>query len=319
VLYRLAHAEAIAGHPADALRLASEGLELARATGSPTGEATNCGPLALAQAMLGNVREARATVTLGVDLDDPWYETPNRWIQGFIELTAGSIDEALRAYARGDELIERVGVRGPSPWYPRSDLAEASILVGDQAAAEALLDRLGGLWSKAAGTWWRGSLHRARGLLCAARGDLVSAEAELESALRIGEAHELRIELGRTCLALGSVQRRAKRKAAAHASLLRAASVFEAMPAPLWAAKARDELARLGLARADRFELTEAERRVAEMVASGHSNREVARELFMAVRTVEAHLSRTYRKLGIRGRTQLARALLAADEGPAEA
>jgi DNA-binding CsgD family transcriptional regulator len=69
-------------------------------------------------------------------------------------------------------------------------------------------------------------------------------------------------------------------------------------------------MARLGGRRAqDSEELTPTERRIAEEVAAGRSNREVAAVLFVAERTVEANLTRIYRKLGVRSRSQLARVL----------
>jgi DNA-binding CsgD family transcriptional regulator len=55
--------------------------------------------------------------------------------------------------------------------------------------------------------------------------------------------------------------------------------------------------------------LTTTERRVAELVAAGRTNAEVAAELFMSRRTVESHLSHIYRKLDVRSRTELSRAL----------
>ncbi len=68
------------------------------------------------------------------------------------------------------------------------------------------------------------------------------------------------------------------------------------------------ELARVpGRRRDDSAALTETERRVAELVAQGLSNKQVAAALFVTVRTVEAALTRIYRKLGVRSRTELAR------------
>jgi DNA-binding CsgD family transcriptional regulator len=61
---------------------------------------------------------------------------------------------------------------------------------------------------------------------------------------------------------------------------------------------------------ADHFTLTATERRVADLVGSGRTNLEVAQALFVSVRTVESHLGRIYRKLGLRSRTELARARL---------
>ena len=82
--------------------------------------------------------------------------------------------------------------------------------------------------------------------------------------------------------------------------------MFGELGAELWVARARAEIARLGGRRArDRDELTETERRIAELAGSGRSNREIAAELFVSERTVEANLTRAYRKLGVRSRTEL--------------
>ena len=81
---------------------------------------------------------------------------------------------------------------------------------------------------------------------------------------------------------------------------------FEELNAPLWVQRARTELSRSSTAgRSEASELTDSERRVAELVASGMSNREVAETLFVSVKTVETNLTRAYRKLGIRSRAQL--------------
>ena len=58
--------------------------------------------------------------------------------------------------------------------------------------------------------------------------------------------------------------------------------------------------------------LTDSERRVADLAVEGKTNREIAGELFVTVKTVEVHLSNTYRKLGVSGRRQLPQAMGAA-------
>jgi DNA-binding CsgD family transcriptional regulator len=121
------------------------------------------------------------------------------------------------------------------------------------------------------------------------------------------------LEGGRALLALGVIRRRARRRRDAADALDRATSAFDAIGATVWAERARDERSRVGLRRARGPELTDVERSVAELVARGHTSREVAGMLFMSVRTVDAHLSHIYRKLGIRSRTELARVLPADD------
>ena len=79
---------------------------------------------------------------------------------------------------------------------------------------------------------------------------------------------------------------------------------------PGWAQEARAELARVGARRPQPAgELTPAEQRVVELAADGLANKEIARNLYVSVRTVEVHLKHAYAKLGIRSRTQLARRL----------
>lgn len=86
-------------------------------------------------------------------------------------------------------------------------------------------------------------------------------------------------------------------------------AAFERLGAEAFAARARAELERIGGRRPSKGELTATERQIAELVAEGRSNKEVAATLFVSVKTVEANLSRTYAKLGIRSRAGLARQL----------
>jgi DNA-binding CsgD family transcriptional regulator len=115
----------------------------------------------------------------------------------------------------------------------------------------------------------------------------------------------------RTLLALGRTQRRAKRRGAARTTLEDALERFERLGAPLWAEQTRAELARIGGRTASGDGLTQAERRIADLVAEGRSNREVAAALFLTVHSVETALTRIYRKLDVRSRGELAHLLAA--------
>jgi DNA-binding CsgD family transcriptional regulator len=155
---------------------------------------------------------------------------------------------------------------------------------------------------------------RGRALLSAARGDLDASYAELERALGLHDRLGEPFERARTLLVLGSVRRRGKKKRPARDALESALEVFEKLGAALWVTKTRAELARVG-GRAAAAGLTPTEQRVAELIASGLSYRETADALFISPKTVQWNLSKIYRKLGIRSRTELA-ARLAAEPGP---
>jgi DNA-binding CsgD family transcriptional regulator len=92
-------------------------------------------------------------------------------------------------------------------------------------------------------------------------------------------------------------------------TLEHALAVFERLGAPLWAEKARAEAARIGGRAPSRGDLTEAERRITALVAEGRTNRDVAATLFITEHTVEAALTRAYRKLGVHSRAELTRRL----------
>lgn len=120
---------------------------------------------------------------------------------------------------------------------------------------------------------------------------------------------ELPLDKGRTLLALGVAQRRAKRRREARTTLEGALAVFEHIAAGIWAERARAELKRISGRAATPGELTPAEERVVALVAEGKTNREVAAALFLSDRTVEGHLSRVFAKLGIRHRSEVGPAL----------
>ncbi len=110
----------------------------------------------------------------------------------------------------------------------------------------------------------------------------------------------------------GEIHRRCKHKKLAAEHLRSALEIFDRLGAPLWSRRATAELARIGLRPAAPTALTETERQVAELVSAGLTNREVAARMFISLRTVESVLSRTYRKLGVRSRTELAHSYLTA-------
>ncbi|MDT5132806.1 MAG: hypothetical protein QOE41_2117, partial [Mycobacterium sp.] len=78
---------------------------------------------------------------------------------------------------------------------------------------------------------------------------------------------------------------------------------------PLWAERARADLARVKVGPRQTTVLTPSERRVAELAAAGMTNRDVAAKLFISHKTVEVNLSRVYRKLGIHSRAELGRVI----------
>ena len=97
------------------------------------------------------------------------------------------------------------------------------------------------------------------------------------------------------------------RNLTARSALEEARSIFLRLGALIWAEQAKAELGQVG-GRTREVGLTGAEHRVAALVAEGRTNRETAAKLFLSERTVEAHLSHIYAKLGVRSRAELVRA-----------
>ncbi len=183
------------------------------------------------------------------------------------------------------------------------DYADAALQLGamqDVEAAISILRRQGSAGRPEAAA----AADRCQALLSAARGDADDAMNKLRKIVD-QPGSECPFEAARSRLALGQVCRRAGYKGMASEALNAAARAFEELGIPRWAERARDEAGRVGL-RPTASTLTATERRVAELVGSGHSNQQTAAELFMSVKTVEANLTRIYRKLSVRSRTQLA-------------
>jgi DNA-binding CsgD family transcriptional regulator len=112
-------------------------------------------------------------------------------------------------------------------------------------------------------------------------------------------------ERARTQLLLGQLQRRRRMKSVASDTMRSALQTFEELGTRLWADRTRTELARVKVGPQSAGSLSAAEQRVAELAASGMTNREVAAAMLISPKTVEANLARVYRKLGIRSRAEL--------------
>jgi DNA-binding CsgD family transcriptional regulator len=111
----------------------------------------------------------------------------------------------------------------------------------------------------------------------------------------------------------GEWLRRQGERRSARTELDAALEIFEKYGAAPWAERARGELRASGAVLRSRpqagLELTEAELRVALLAGDGLTDREICGQLYLSPKTVEFHLGRVYRKLGVRGRTELARRL----------
>jgi DNA-binding CsgD family transcriptional regulator len=222
---------------------------------------------------------------------------------GFIETSARNWHAAVEPLRELAEIFATTKMVDLEQLLWPIDLADAALQIGaldDVETAVALLRRQGASGRPEAGI----AADRCEALLTATRGDLEKALTVLRGlAGRAGS--ECPFEAARTRLALGQVYRRAGHKSLANETLEAAAGTFDELGVPRWAERARDEAVRIGLHPANSL-LTATERRVAELVAAGRSNQEAAAELFLSVKTVEANLTRIYRKLAVRSRTELA-------------
>jgi DNA-binding CsgD family transcriptional regulator len=233
-------------------------------------------------------------------------ESALQWVLGFLELSLGRPDAALPHLRAACECRERAGHFEPGLMVELPDLLDALVGVGELEEAEAVV----GSWQERARTldraWALAICARVRALVRAGRGDVEGALGVFDEALVEHARTHDPFQHARTLLALGATQRRAKRRAAARATLEESLAMFEQLGAALWADKARAELARIGGRAPSRGELTDGEARIAALVAEGRTNREVAAALFLAEQTVATALTRIYRKLGVRSRTELA-------------
>jgi DNA-binding CsgD family transcriptional regulator len=309
ILLFLSWLEVRSGNFPEAATLAEQADSFAVLTGSESMHAVVIGQRALVYAYQGEAAETQdacaEAAALFERLGDVWISVWMAASVALLELSRGQADAAWEACEPLTVLLEHQGIAEPVPAFFLPDALEALIAVGGLERAEPLIDALEDRGRVLDRPWALATGARCRGLLLAARGDIIGAAAALERAEVEHQRLDMPFELARTLLATGVVERRARRRARAKKSFERAFEIFDRLGAKLWAERAEQELGRVGLRRASGNELTAAERRVAELAARGLTNRQVAAALFISPKTVEANLTRIYRKLGIASRAEL--------------
>jgi ATP/maltotriose-dependent transcriptional regulator MalT len=306
----LAQLECRAGNWDRAADHAAQGYDLTQALGLKDRQGVLRYVQGLVAAHQGSIEEARAyaeeAATLAEAFGDMIWEIEGRTVLGFLELSRGDPEAAARELRPLPGRLRAMGYREPSHYQAIPNLVEALVELGEAEEARPLVTLFEELARAVDAPLALAQGARCRGLVAGATGDLEGALAALNVALADHRRAPVPFERSRTLLSLGSTLRRAKRRRAAREALMEAVAVFDELSAPLWAKKARSELARIGGRAPSPEALTPTERRVAELVAQGHTTKEVAAELFVSAKTVEGHLSHIYAKIGVRSRAELA-------------
>ena len=267
----------------------------------------------LARGLIENDQSEQAEELLAtVERDNPPTGIFAAWqheARGRLAAATGDWELALNEHRLCGESTESVLVRNPAMFHWRSEAGLAALRLGHQQQARELIEEELTLAQRFGAPRAIGVARRAAALL--ERGSVI--EDGLRSSVGLLSDCGARVELAHALVELGGAIRRAGRPTDARDTLREALSVADAIGAMRFARAAREELQRAGgraaVRRNSAEELTPSERRVSELAALGRTNREIANELFVTVKAVEWHLGNSYRKLDIRGRSGLARAL----------
>jgi DNA-binding CsgD family transcriptional regulator len=296
----LAVAELRSGNWRAAEELSAAAAAVAERTDATGPRAMMLEKRALVDAFRGRTHAARAVLEPLIasyeQAGQRWWAALSLSTLALAERFEGNDEAASSALRRMRSHALSVGVR--DVLFDRSEPyhVDALLQAGDPEGARRVLARLELRGRVLPRRWIQATLPAARALVAAADGPGAARQPEPAGA-PFEDAWALLVQ--------GRLQRRAKQKLAAAETLREAARRFHDLGTPPWEARARAELERVGLRRRSPGELTTGERRVAELAATGLTNREVAATAFMSEKTVEANLSRAYRKLGIRSRAEL--------------
>ena len=238
---------------------------------------------------------------------------------GLCALTDGELAAAIEHLESAWALTQAAELGNPDIIPFAGDLAEALARSGAADRAEQVVAWLQERADSTGLAYPRAAAARTKGILAPNPAD---AEAWFAQANSVHQKRPMPFEQARTLLCEGEALRRARRPAAARPPLRHALALFRGLGARPWAARAISELAATGAHIGTRTPtsqpglgaLSPQELQVARAIGRGLNNAEAAAALFVSRKTVEAHLTRAYRKLGIRSRTELTRLLLTGDQ-----
>jgi DNA-binding CsgD family transcriptional regulator len=259
-------------------------------------------------------QEAARLVASALDAEEPLWCTgidASAWVLATSALARGDGDTAATLLSETDLDICQTNY---TPWTAGADLVEAHMRAGRPREAAAALHAIAPHTFQ---PWSHAALDRARGMDAADD----ASDAPLERSAAAFAGLGVRLEEARSLLCHGERLRRAGRRVQARGQLRAALALFERMRCTPWIERTESELRASGETLRARTpgsaidELTPQELQVAALAAAGLSNREAAARLFLSVKTIEAHLHRAYRKLGVRSRAELAPLLGKPDQG----
>lgn len=316
-LYNLAAVEAAAGDFGTADLLVQRATRTARDAEDAHVESWTRLRRAMVSAWLGRAGEARDAARRRIEEAARRGERPGvariRTVLGVLALSEGDATSAVAELTEATRLMDEMGYANPGAIPAMPNAIEALASAGDIDAAARLLPELERQAERLDNDLVRAMVERARSVLLLATGAPEAAAAAAGAAAASFDRLGFRPDAARARITEGRAWIRAHRRSHAAEVLADARARFVAMGATLWAARATEELERVAPGRATGA-ITATEGRIAQLVAEGLQNREIAGTLFLSVATVEAHLTRIYRKLDLRSRAELARYV--ADHGP---